>query len=178
MHGWITTSPGNYMQVLPASFIVVLMSLQHMVCFVVLMSLQHRCWSGSRKCSTCASASLALTGENGPVCYKCHSKDWCVSKVLSEVFWTFNYKYWSSILPPGLIAFCWGRFCVTSGGPAEDLFNPIYEECFDRILKLHRLPPPPPPCSCVYFWSFAFCSPTVSHSQLLYFQTKERVMRS
>ena len=42
-----------------------------------------------------------------------------------------------SMVPAALIAFCWGRFRVTGGGPAEDLFNPIYEGCFDRILKLH-----------------------------------------
>ena len=66
--------------------------------------------------------------------------------MLSEVFYTVSFKYCSSILPPGLIAFCWGRFCVTTGGPAEDLFNPIYEGCFDRILKLHRFCSPPPVC--------------------------------
>ena len=34
-----------------------------------------------------------------------------------------------------LIAMCWGG---TDAGPAEDLFNPIYKGCFDRIMKLHR----------------------------------------
>ena len=37
----------------------------------------------------------------------------------------------------GLVAFCWGSFRVTPGGLAEDLFNPIYRGCFDRIVKLH-----------------------------------------
>ena len=38
----------------------------------------------------------------------------------------------------GLIAFCWGRTRVTPGGPAEDLFNPLYEDCFERLVKLHK----------------------------------------
>ena len=37
-----------------------------------------------------------------------------------------------------LIAMCWGTMRVTDAGPAEDLFNPIYKGCFDRIMKLHR----------------------------------------
>ena len=66
-------------------------------------------------------------------------------------------KYFCSMLPAGLIDFCWGRFRVTRGGPAEDLFNPIYEGFFDRILKLHRFSPPPPLLLCE--------AQPVSHSQ-------------
>ena len=40
--------------------------------------------------------------------------------------------------PTACIAYCWGRFRVTGAGPAEDLFNPVYAGCFDRIVKLHR----------------------------------------
>ena len=52
--------------------------------------------------------------------------------------WVGLSSCFSFMVLPALIAFCWGRFRVTAGGPAEDLFNPVYEGCFDRIVKLHR----------------------------------------
>ena len=37
-----------------------------------------------------------------------------------------------------LIAFAWGRTRVSEGGVPEDLFNPVYGGCYDRIVRLHR----------------------------------------
>jgi len=42
------------------------------------------------------------------------------------------------ILKGDLIAFAWGRTRVSEAGVPEDLFNPAYSGCFDRIVRLHR----------------------------------------
>ena len=65
---------------------------------------------------------------------------WFLGRDINSTVWTRNgSKIKNKVLVfKGLIAFCWGRFRVTAGGPAEDLFNPVYEGCFDRIVKLHR----------------------------------------
>ena len=37
-----------------------------------------------------------------------------------------------------LIAIAWGCFRVSVAGVPEDLFNPVYGGCYDRIVRLHR----------------------------------------
>ena len=39
---------------------------------------------------------------------------------------------------PDLIAFAWGRSRVSEAGVHEELFNPAFSGCFDRIVRLHR----------------------------------------
>ena len=37
-----------------------------------------------------------------------------------------------------MIARCWGRTRVLETSTPEDLFNPVYGGCFDRLVQLHR----------------------------------------
>ena len=56
---------------------------------------------------------------------------------------------WFGFFLAGLIAFAWGRTRVTDEGVPEDIFNPIYGGCFERLLRLHRF--------CFHSWTIHVC---------------------